>query len=221
MSSAGPHSPSLAILQDSNIQNYAPNMYVWRPCGSKRSLIHLYVFVPFAEVSPAKPIKVLLCRLHFDISVRMNLDIVLKNKENKAHAFARFVFLERPENVLIMYYVACCPGSENEDYIILPRYKCLPLLRSLLFFLHAPGLAIPKQKDQSRDRNELVGICVPPKRHQMRTMLGVVRLFSNFQNYVPPALSTETCQQRLRVPQKDPRTRLMSRFVFCASIDDE
>ena len=71
----------------------------------------LQMFVPFAEVSPARPIKVLLCRLHFNISVRMNLEMTSKNNEDMAHVFARFGFLERPENVLIIYYVACCSDS--------------------------------------------------------------------------------------------------------------
>lgn len=85
----------------------------------------MHVFVPFAEVSPARPIKVLLCRLHFDISVRMNLEMTSKNNEDMAHVCARLVFLERPEDVLVMYYVACCPGPEIEGYRIRARYKYL------------------------------------------------------------------------------------------------
>jgi len=85
----------------------------------------VHVFVPSAEVSTANPIKVLLCRPHFDLLVRVNRDIAPKNKENMAHVFARFISSEWPENVLIMYYVACCPGPENEGYRILARYKYL------------------------------------------------------------------------------------------------
>ena len=88
-------------------------MHVCGRSGSKIRPVCSHVFVPFAEVYTVNPIKVLLCGFHIDISVRMNLEMTSKNNEDMAYACACLVFLERPEDVLIISYVACCSGPEN------------------------------------------------------------------------------------------------------------
>jgi len=144
MSSAGSCSPSLAISRISNTKNGARYIHVCGRSGFKIRPISSHVFVPSAEVSTASPIKVLLCRPHFDLSVLVNHDIAPRNKENKAHAFARFAFPGRSKRLYVKNYVARRPGSGSGDYRSVAIYKTSFLLLSLLFSTCAFKLATPK-----------------------------------------------------------------------------